>query len=217
MASWVRMSSWMRSRGAHASVVATLLLAAAPALAQDVPPAVPAAPKPADPAQPETRHRAEQRLNLLFERLREAPDAQNARGIANEIEQILERSGSPTADLVYQRAKEAVGAKDLDLALDLLDFVLAMKPDWAEAHHRRAVVHFLRKDEEAALRDVRAALALEPRHYQALAGLGGLLRGMGNRKGAYRAFTRALEIYPHFPDLKGSLDKMRPEIEGQPI
>ncbi|MFN3483068.1 MAG: hypothetical protein ACK4YX_08615, partial [Rhabdaerophilum calidifontis] len=61
----------MRSRGAHASVVATLLLAAAPALAQGVPPAVPAAPKPADPAQPETRHRAEQRLNLLFERLRE--------------------------------------------------------------------------------------------------------------------------------------------------
>lgn len=170
-----------------------------------------------NPALPEAQLRTAQRLDKLFERLGEAADAQAARGIANEIERIFERSGSETADLMYQRAKTAMEAKEFDLALDLLDFVVTLKPDWAEAYHRRAIVHFIRKDEDAAMRDVRAALAREPRHYHALAGLGGLLRGMGNVKGAYKAFTRALEIYPHMGDLKDSVEKMKPEAEGQPI
>lgn len=189
------------------ALIAGPLSAVAPAMAQAS----------TDPNLPEAQLRAAHRLDKLFERLRDAPDAQLARGIAGEIEQILEKSGSPTADLMFQRAKEAVTAKDLDLALDLMDFVITMKADWAEAYHRRAIVHFLRKDEDASLRDVRMALALEPRHFQALAGLGGLLRGMGNAKGAYKAFTRALEIHPHFSDLRETVQKMQPEIEGRPI
>lgn len=165
----------------------------------------------------ETAQRATARLDKLFERLKEAESAPAAKVIATDIERALERSGSATADLLYARAKEAMTARDFDLAIDLLDYVTTLRPGWAEPYHRRAIIHFIRKDQDAAFRDVRETLAREPRHYQALAGLGGILKNLGDSKGAFKAFSRVLEIYPHFSDLKESLEKMRPEVEGQPI
>lgn len=165
----------------------------------------------------ETAQRASVRLDKLFERLKEAENAQAAKTIASEIERALERSGSATADLLYARAKEAMTAQDFDLAIDLLDYVTTLRPGWAEPYHRRAVIHFVRKDQDAAFRDVRETLAREPRHYHALAGLGSILKNLGDSKGAFKAFNRVLEIYPHFSDLRESVEKMRPEVEGQPI
>lgn len=184
-----------------------MLVHAAPASAQKAPEA---------PAS-ETAQRASARLDKLFERLKEAENAQAAKAIANDIERALERSGSATADLLYARAKEAMTARDFDLAIDLLDYVTTLRPGWAEPYHRRAIIHFVRKDQDAAFRDVRETLAREPRHYHALAGLGGILKNLGDSKGAFKAFNRVLEIYPHFSDLRESVEKMRTEVEGQPI
>lgn len=156
-------------------------------------------------------------LDRLFDRLKAAPSAEAAKPLAQQIQRRFERSGSDTADLLLQRIKQSTEAKDYPLALDLSDFLLTLKPDWAEAYHRRAIVHFLLKDEESAMRDIRLTLAREPRHFDALAGLGALFRGMGNKKAAYQAFKKATEIHPYFEDLQSTLDKMKPEIEGQPI
>jgi tetratricopeptide (TPR) repeat protein len=158
-----------------------------------------------------------ERMDGLFERLKSAPNAEAAKTIAQQIEQRFEKSGSDTADLVLQRAKQATESKNLDLALDLLDFVVTLKPEWSEAYHRRAIVHFLLKDEESAMRDIRQTLAHEPRHFHALAGLGQLLQMMGQRKAAYQIYRRTLDIYPQFPDLDKMLDRLKTEAEGQPI
>ena len=140
-----------------------------------------------------------------------------ARIVAADIERALERSGSATSDLLFTRAKEAMQARDFDLALDLLDYLTALRPQWAEPFHRRAMIHFVRNDRDAAYRDIREVLAREPRHYLALAGLGGILRASGNAKGAYKAFSRALEIHPYLADIKEQIERMKVEVEGQPI
>ena len=92
-----------------------------------------------------------------------------------------------------------------------------LKPNWSEAYHRRAIVHFLLKDEESAMRDIRQSLAHEPRHFHALAGLGQLLQMMGKRKQAYQVYRRAQDVYPLFPDLEKMLERLKLEAEGQPI
>lgn len=189
-----------------------MLVSVTSALAQGAPP-----PKLPETPAANAPQRATARLDKLFERLREAESTTAAKVIAGDIETALERSGSATADLLYTRAKEAMAAKDFDLALDMLDYVTTLRPGWAEPYHRRAIIHFVRKDQDAAFRDVRETLAREPRHYHALAGLGSILRGLGDKKGAFKAYSRVLEIYPHFSDLKESIEKMRPEVEGQPI
>lgn len=197
----------------RATILALLLLAwpaAVPALAQQ--PAAPLKQKSLSPEQ-----RSAERLDRLFDQLKNAGSPEAAKPVAADIERALERSGSATTDLLFTRAKEAMTAKDFDLAIDLLDYITLLRPEWAEPYHRRAIIHFLRHDQDAAFRDIRETLAREPRHFHALASLGGLLRGFGDKKGAFRAFSKALEINPHFPDLKESLEKLRVDAEGQPI
>jgi tetratricopeptide (TPR) repeat protein len=166
---------------------------------------------------PPVRLSESQRLDRLFERLKAAPTAEAAKAFANQIEQRFEKSGSDTADLMLQRAKLAIESKNLDTALDLIDFVVTLKPDWAEAYHRRAIIHFILKDEESAMRDIRQALAYEPRHFHALAGLGRLLQMMGQKKGAYQVYQRTLDVHPHFPDIAAMIERLKKEAEGQPI
>lgn len=165
-------------------------------------------PLPTDPAK---------RLEALFERLRDAENVAAAKKAEIEIDKIFERSGSATADLMFERAKLAFVTKDFPLALDLLDYVTTLKPDFAEAYHRRAMVHVLQKDEEAALRDLKLTLGRQPRHFHALAGLAMVLQALGDKKGAYRALTRVRELNPHFPDIAEQLEKLKLDAEGQPI
>lgn len=183
-----------------------VILASSPALAQQRP----------EPA-PATRSGETQRLDRLFERLKAAPTPEAAKSLAHQIEQRFEKSGSDTADLILQRAKLAIESKNLDTALDLIDFVVTLKPDWAEAYHRRAIIHFILKDEESAMRDIRLALGHEPRHFHALAGLGRLLQMMGQKKSAYQVYQRTLEVHPHFPDIAPLIERLKKESEGQPI
>src|SRR5215203_6864281 len=111
----------------HAFLLA-LILACAPgaALAQ----AKAADPKsqtePARPRKPAT-------LDELFTRLAGAKDEAEANGIANLIERRWSRSGSDTADLLMSRATEAIHKKEYPVAVELLDRVLALEPQWAEA------------------------------------------------------------------------------------
>ncbi|MCZ8184511.1 MAG: hypothetical protein O9322_16180 [Beijerinckiaceae bacterium] len=197
-----------------ASLLASLLHPALAAAQNNPAPAPPAA---SEVPAPDSTTRAGQRLDKLFEKLKESESPTAARIVAADIERALEQSGSPTTDLLFTRAKDAMNARDFDLALDLLDYIVTLKPQWAEPFHRRAMIHFLRNDRDAAYRDIREVLSREPRHYIALSGLGGILRAGGNAKGAYKAFTRALEIHPFLADLKQQLERMKVEVEGQPI
>jgi tetratricopeptide (TPR) repeat protein len=174
--------------------------------AQPEPPKVP--PLPSDPAK---------RLDALFARLQDRENPVLAKKAETEIEKLLERSGSATVDLLFERAKLALIAKDTNLALDMLDYVTTLQPHFAGAYHRRAMVHLMRHDEEAALRDIKATLGLEPRHYLALTGLAGLMRKGGDKKNAYKALTRVNEINPWIPEIKEALEQMRLDIEGQKI
>jgi tetratricopeptide (TPR) repeat protein len=78
-----------------------------------------------------------------FARLAAAKDEAEANGIANLIERRWSRSGSDTADLLLSRATEAIHKKEFPVAVELLDRVLALEPQWAEAWNRRATAFYL--------------------------------------------------------------------------
>lgn len=165
-------------------------------------------PLPADPVK---------RLEALFERLRNAEDAAGARRAEREIQRLFEHSGSATADLMFTRAAEAMSRKDSAQALDVLDYALLLRPGFTEAYHRRAQVHLQRGDEEAALRDLRTTLAMEPRHFGALAMVAALMRSSGNRKGAYKALVKLRDLNPHYPEIGAAIESLKQDVDGQPI
>ncbi len=156
-------------------------------------------------------------LDELFDKLAKAQDDRDARGIATAIERVWMRSGSDTSDLLMSRAMQAMQGKDNMLALEMLDRVLEMHSDWAEALNKRATVKFLMEDYGGAMEDCARVLKLEPRHFSALAGMGFILQKTQNEKLAVRAFRRALELNPRQEEIKKIVEKLALETDGLDI
>jgi tetratricopeptide (TPR) repeat protein len=115
------------------------------------------------------------------------------------------------------RADRFIKESDLDLALEILDATVELAPDDAEAWHRRATVHYLQKDYELALVDLRHALDIDPKHYNAINDLGAELQALGAKKEALQAYRKALEVNPFLEDARQAVESLSREVEGQDI
>lgn len=156
-------------------------------------------------------------LDFLFGALKVAPDEESAKTIEDRIWAQWLASGSDTVNLLMNRAKTAVESNDLDLAIRLLDAVTEIRPQYVEAWNRRATVFFLKKDYTSALVDLRKVLALEPRHFGALAGLGMILQDMGDEKHALDVYRRAAEVYPRLKGMDEKIKSLTEKVEGREI
>lgn len=156
-------------------------------------------------------------LDFLFGALKAAPDATAAKAIEDRIWAVWIISPSDTANLLMTRVKTAIEAHDLDLALKLLDAIIAIKPDYVEAWNRRATIHYMRKDYNHSLADIRQILAREPRHFGALAGLGLIMQDLGDDRRALEIYRRALEVHPHLPKIPDLIKSLTEKVEGRDI
>jgi tetratricopeptide (TPR) repeat protein len=156
-------------------------------------------------------------LDFLFEALKVAPDADSAKLVENRIWALWFASGSDTADLLMTRVKTATDEKDVKLALQLLDAVIDLKPDYVEAWNRRATIHFTNKEYGKSLADIRQVLAREPRHFGALTGLGVIMQELGEDKLALEAFRRALAVNPHLQKIPEFVKSLTEKVEGRDI
>ena len=202
----------MRMRLALALAVALTIPVSGPAWAEpstlpDAPDKLPRAP----------RGDRFKNLDFLFEALKAAPDADSAKLVEGRIWALWLASGSDTADLLMTRVKSATDQKDTALALQLLDAVIDLKPDYVEAWNRRATIHFANKDYGKSVADIRQVLAREPRHFGALTGLGVIMQEFGQEKLALEAFRRALAVNPHLQKVPDFVKSLTEKVEGRDI
>jgi tetratricopeptide (TPR) repeat protein len=194
-----------------------------PAPHNDLPPvpALPGAtfpgqkPKPqAEKAVPEDR---DAMLAELYTHLAAAHDATQATPISEAIEALWQQSGSDTVGVLMARSAKAIADKKNDLAMQFLDAVTELAPDYAEGWNRRAYVQFLQNNYDGAVGDLRRALALDPNHFKALEGLARILRETGQKKPALQAYKQILKISPYQEGAKEAVDELSVEVEGQGI
>lgn len=155
-------------------------------------------------------------LDDLYARLKQADDETEAKAIATLIERRLGRSGSATADLLSDRARQAMGS-DLPLAVELMDRAVALEPNWAEGWSRRATLFWRLSDSSSAIADLQRALVLEPRHFEAWAALGKLYLAQDDKARALDAFRRAEALYPQWDVLKKAIERLTPDVEGRDL
>ncbi|MGH6924323.1 MAG: hypothetical protein ACRED5_11350, partial [Propylenella sp.] len=156
-------------------------------------------------------------LDDLFAKLPENAGSPTGGRLEREILRRFNQSGSATADLLLNWAAESMEEKNYSEALDLLDQIVVLKPDFAEAWNRRATVYFLLDDYGASLGDIRTTLELEPRHFGALAGFGIILQTLDRKDEAKEVFRRALEINPQLEKVKEALERLEKETARQEI
>jgi tetratricopeptide (TPR) repeat protein len=156
-------------------------------------------------------------LAELYTHLAKAPDATQAAPIAEAIEALWQQSGSDTIGVLMGRSTKAIGDKKNELAMQFLDAVTELAPDYAEGWNQRAYVEYMDNNYDAAVGDLRRALALEPNHFKALEGLARILRETGQKKAALQAYKQILKINPFQEGAKEAIDELTVEVEGQGI
>jgi tetratricopeptide (TPR) repeat protein len=189
----------------------------APRAAPEPPPADGAAASRAPDRVPATADEKSKLLADLYAHLAAADSAETAKKVQSTIERLWGHSGSDTVALLMQRAAKALGAKNNDLALKFMDYVVLLAPDYAEGFNRRAFIHFSRNDMASAVGDLRRALALEPNHFKALDGLAQIWRQTGNAKGALSVVKQLLEVHPYWEGAAKMAEDLAREVDGQGI
>jgi tetratricopeptide (TPR) repeat protein len=156
-------------------------------------------------------------LDFLFGALKAAPDEASAKHVEARIWALWMQTPSDTAALLMVRAKAAMDAQKMDVALKLLDAVVKLRPDYIEAWNRRATVYYLQNDYTHSLEDIEQVLVREPRHFGALAGLGMIMQELGDDKRALDAYRKALEINPHLERVPELVKTLSEKVEGRDI
>ena len=199
---------------------------AKPAPPQAQPPTLPTPPAVAEPPGrkakspdrlPQTAEEKSKLLADLYAHLQTADDEEAAKKVAEAIERLWQHSGSDTINLLMQRSSKAITDKKIDLAQKLLDAIVGLAPDYPEGFNQRAYFHFTQNNYEAAVGDLRRALALDPNHYKALEGLAQIWRDTGNKKGAFRVMQQLLDVHPHAAGAKQIYEDLKREVDGQGI
>lgn len=207
----------------HLAILLVATLAAAwtvPASAQDQRSAPPGSQKklPEPPAKlPKVGGDKTRGLDFLFGALKAAPDEASAKHVEARIWAMWLQTTSDTAALLMVRAKAAMDAKQVDVALKLLDAVIKLRPDYVEGWNRRATLYYLKNDYAHSLRDIEQVLVREPRHFGALAGLGMIMQDLGDEKRALDAFRKALAVNPHLEKVPDLVKTLTEKVEGRDI
>jgi tetratricopeptide (TPR) repeat protein len=159
---------------------------------------------------------SDSRLPGLFAALRAAPGAPEARAIEAAIWTVWLETEDDDARLLLNQGLVELARGEHARALAAFDGVVERAPGFAEGWNKRATVLFLLSDFQASVADIERTLALEPRHFGALSGLGQIYRALGNDALALKAFEAALEIHPHLIGVRAAVEELRRSRAGKP-
>lgn len=149
---------------------------------------------------------------VLLSALRDDEDI--IRGVAEiSIWGIWMRADDSTADPLFQVAMDLVQQMKLAEAEAKFDEVIAIRPDFAEAWHRRAEARVLGERWAEAATDFAHALELNPYHFGAMEGLAHCNMRTGRPAEAVQLFQRALELNPNLEQLIEPLKRARDMAE----
>jgi tetratricopeptide (TPR) repeat protein len=147
-------------------------------------------------AEAEEAEKLENISQELLDKLKETKDEAEATSLEEEIWDAWLVSGSATVDTLMKRGLEYQAHEELEAARDAFDKAISIKPDYAEAWNRRAVLFFNEGKYDEAIADLESAITYEPRHFGAWIGLAMIFESIDRPDAALKAYDKALEIHP---------------------
>jgi Flp pilus assembly protein TadD len=152
-------------------------------------------------------------LDQLFTELKQ-PETTDWQRIETEIWAQWSKSGSDAMDLLLERGRAAMAAGDNAAAIEHLTALVDHAPDFAEGWNARATAYFNAGLYGPSIEDIQRTLALNPRHFGALSGLGMIFEQLGDPKSALEAYRQALAIHPHKPTIIKAVKRLEKQLGG---
>jgi len=157
------------------------------------------------------------RLPPLFRALKSAAGPEEAAPVEAQIWALWTISGDQAVDSLMTVGLAAVRAERYREALAVFDRIVQRRPDFAEGWNKRATVHYLMGNLQQSADDAKRTLALEPRHFGALSGLGLIALAEGDERAALEAFEAALALHPHMAGSTTHIRALRNRLRGRRI
>jgi tetratricopeptide (TPR) repeat protein len=155
---------------------------------------------------------SDERLDALFEMLKTARDAETAQSVEAEIWRIWIQSGSGDIDALMVEGVAAMSHRRLEDAISIFGEITERAPNFAEGWNKRATAYYLNEDYVASVQDIQRTLALEPRHFGAISGMGLIFLRRGDEAGALAAFEAVLAIHPPAPGTRQRVEELRERL-----
>ena len=155
------------------------------------------------------------RLGELFASLADAPGTGQALPIEAAIWSIWLDGGQPSLNDLMARGIDAMNARRFRDAVERFSELIKAEPLFAEAWNKRATVYYLMDQYEDSVRDIERTLALEPRHFGAISGMGLIFLERGDEVGALDAFEKVLLIHPHARGARFYVEQLRQRLRGK--
>ena len=156
-------------------------------------------------------------LDKLFENL-QISDASLSFGIEQKIWDLWSTHPSDqNLTLKLSEGSKLVREKQLIKAKKIFSDVIKLDPKWAEAWNKRATVLYMLGDYQKSQDDIDKVLALEARHFGALAGQGLVNIQLKNYEKAIRSYEQAQEIYPAMRSPKIMIKQIEELMKQQTI
>jgi len=157
------------------------------------------------------------RLNQLFNELKVNP-AKVASIVEQEIWKIW--STHPSDAKLTARLEEGsqfVRNQQLSKAIEIFTEVINLDQNWAEAWNKRATVFYMMGEFEKSQDDIDKVLAIEARHFGALAGQGLVNIQLRNYEKAIFSYQQAKKIHPSMQSPEIMIKRIEELIKQQTI
>ena len=155
------------------------------------------------------------RLPDLFEVLQSATTPDRIGRAERLIWMIWLESGREDVDHLMETGIEEMGSGRFRESIATFGRIIELAPEFAEGWNKRATAYYLAGEIDASIADVERTLALEPRHFGALSGLGLLHLAKGNELGALRAFEATLEVHPRASAARFYVPRLRAKLRAK--
>ena len=147
-----------------------------------------------------------QALDTLFFKLRNAKSLAEAQTVEQMIWSKWKKYKDPRLSEKLELGIRQMHNKNLKKALVTFTKIIEEAPDFSEALNKRATTYFLLQEYQASLLDIKATLALEPRHFGAISGMGLIFMKSGEYRRSLLMFRKVLEIYPLSISAKANIE-----------
>jgi Flp pilus assembly protein TadD len=151
-------------------------------------------------------------LEALLTALKTASTIETARLIEQRIWTIWTHSGDPAVDKLMAEGIARLNADDNEAALKLFDRVVELAPGFAEGWNKLATTLYAMGRFAQSVQAIDKVLALEPRHFGALSGLGLCDMRLGKDQEALAAFERAAAIDPNLPGVQANIKALKKRL-----
>lgn len=160
----------------------------------------------------------DKRLDDLFRRLGTSQSVEKAQMLEQEIWHIWSQPpDNGTISYLMRQGVYEMSTRNFDAALGTFDEVILRAPNFAEGWNKRATVYYLIGQFSDSVSDIQRTLALEPRHFGALSGLGLIYMALEEPESALKAFEEALKIHPQLSGAKVNAERLNKQISGQTL